>query len=72
MKAKYAVITGIEYENGRSEEIVNVLTPDPECDVVGLVVDGEVVIAWTPEEFTQFVQMCIRAGFKSFELLAGL
>ena len=69
---KYTVITGIEYENGRSEEIVNVLTPEPEYDVVGLVVDGELVLAWTPEEFTEFVQMCVKAGFKSFELLAGL
>ena len=58
--AEITTLIEIEYPNGRSVSIAEIENPDPPCDTIGIVADNVVILAMTPDEFVDFLNMGIR------------
>lgn len=72
MEAETNEITSIEWENDRAIAVVEIENPDPECDTIGIMADGKVILALTPDEFVEFSLMCVRALGTRFEAIMSL
>jgi hypothetical protein len=70
--AEITVLDKITYANDRSISIAEVENPDPICDTIGIVVDGVLILAMTPDEFVEFVTMGVRLIGHSFRVLHNL